>query len=238
MTAPEGSGLSDGDSSRHPAANLDDGSAKGWLPVMPVQMGINIPLVSSASPAVKDAVMYEGYAKVEFSLYMDTATLTADVITVSDGSNQIPCTLTFPDGESDPADSTKTYARTVRLTPADGSGFDKNKTYTVSAAAGAKGYNDKALGIYNSGALAVQTTPPELDGAASGDTLTYTVRYAPEGATLIAARYDQGQMTAVKVIPSPAATGELTMSGTGSVYKLFLVNASNSPLCEAWSSGK
>ena len=144
VTAPEGSDLSDNTSAGHPAAMLDDGSSAGWLPVMPVQMGIHIPLFSKASPEVTDAALYEDHAKVTFSLYMDISTLTDAVITISDGTDIIPCTIDFPDQEADPLDETKAYAKTVVLTPEAGS-FDGGKTYVISVTENAEAYNGKTL---------------------------------------------------------------------------------------------
>ena len=151
ITAPEG--YTDNTSAAHPAANLDDGSAAGWLPVMPVQMGINIPLVSTASPEVAKVTVYEDRAEIEFSLYMDVSTLSA--ITISDGENIVPCTLTFPDKDVDPADDTRYYAKTVVLTPENGE-FDADGTYTVSIQSGVTAYNGKALSAeYVSAGLSV-----------------------------------------------------------------------------------
>ena len=148
--------LQDNTSSYHAAANLNDGSTAGWLPVMPVQMGINIPLVSTADPTVASTKVYKSYAEVEFSLYMDKATLADDTFTVTDSSgNVIPCTVSYPDEDADPTNAAKTYAKTVRLTPTSGS-FDATKTYTVTAAINANAYNTKSLTQnYDSGALTV-----------------------------------------------------------------------------------
>ncbi len=75
-----------------------------------------------------------------------------------------------------------------------------------------------------------------LDGSVSGNSLTYSVSGAPSGAKLIAARYDGGKMTDVQTVPDPAS-GTLTMKGSGTEYKLFLIDgATGSPLCNAWSS--
>ena len=113
VTAPEGSDFSDNTSAGHPAANLDDGSDAGWLPVMPVQMGIHIPLYSKEAPEVTEAALYEDHAVISFSLYMDISTLTDTVVTISDGTDIIPCTISFPDQEEDPLDETKAYAKTA-----------------------------------------------------------------------------------------------------------------------------
>ena len=43
-------------------------------------------------------------------------------------------------------------------------------------------------------------------------------------------------MTWTQTVSSPKATDTLTPGGSGSVYKLFLVDGSSRPLCPAWKS--
>ncbi|MBE6994753.1 MAG: hypothetical protein E7423_08955 [Ruminococcaceae bacterium] len=75
-----------------------------------------------------------------------------------------------------------------------------------------------------------------VSGTVSGDSLTYSVTAAPGGAVLIAARYDSGRMTWLQTVSSPAASGSLTMKGSGSDCKLFLVDGTSfRPLCSAWT---
>ncbi|MCR5451518.1 MAG: leucine-rich repeat protein [Lachnospiraceae bacterium] len=140
------SDLSDNTSAGHRAANLDDGSTAGWLPVMPVQLGINIPLTSNLAPEVENAEVHVSYAKVLFSRYMKVEELTNANITIAgpDG-NLISCTVELPDQDVDPADASKYYARTVRLIPTDGVKFDRTKEYTVSVVSGLTAYNDRQL---------------------------------------------------------------------------------------------
>ncbi len=145
VTAPEGSGLSNNTSADNKAANLDDGSTAGWLPVMPVQLGINIPLFSTASPEVTASAVAGEWAELNFSLYMDVATLTEDTVMVKKGDETVSCNIIFPDKEADPADETKSYAKTVRLIPLAGTGFENGAAYTVVVTTDAKAYNGKGL---------------------------------------------------------------------------------------------
>ncbi|MBQ9346200.1 MAG: InlB B-repeat-containing protein [Oscillibacter sp.] len=173
VSAPAGSGLSDNTSAGHDAANLDDGSTVGWLPVMPVQLGINIPLTSTESPVVQSANVYAGYAEVVFSRYMDVSTLTADAIAIQTGGAAVPCTLSFPDQDADPLDSSKLYAKTVRLTPVSG-GFESGASYTVTVADSVSGYNGRTLPeAYQSGTLTTgQASAPVLTPDKSSLNLT------------------------------------------------------------------
>ena len=63
---------------------------------------------------------------------------------------------------------------------------------------------------------------------------------APAGAKLIAARYDGGRMTAVqtRTIDTGNASGALTMGGSGTAYKLMLLDGTTfAPLCKPWTNG-
>ena len=64
-----------------------------------------------------------------------------------------------------------------------------------------------------------------------GSTVTYTVTGAPAGARLIAARYDGGRLTSVRMTTD--FTGSIVLGGSGSVYRLMLVDENYAPLCEA-----
>ena len=145
VTAPQGSNLQNNTSADNDAANLNDGSTKGWLPVKPEQLGINIPLVSTKSPTLDNMSNTTNSVTLEFSLYMDVSTITGKTVTISDGTNTIPCTIAFPDKDSDPADSSKEYAKTAVLSTNNKSGFEKGVKYTVSLTNGAKAYNGKAV---------------------------------------------------------------------------------------------
>ena len=193
VTAPDG--YSDNTSASHPAANLDDGSTEGWLPVMPVQLGINIPLVRNEAPAVENVVIYETHAEITFSLYMDIATLTNKTVTLSDGTNTLPCTIVFPDAEADPADESKTYARTMCLFTENG--FDVNGKYSISVKADAAAYNSKTLQKYESG---------ELPVSAAGEAKTYTVTFTDHDDTVLSEKtYHYGETPELPSEPSRKA---------------------------------
>ncbi len=116
----------------------------------------------------------------------------------------------------------------------------ENKTVTVTGLAltGERAFNYQ-LGTLE---LTASITPAALSvtGSVSGGALTYAVTSAPAGAKLIAARYDGGRMTAMQTVTIDAgnATGTLTMQGSGTAYKLMLLDgATLAPLCPAWSNG-
>ena len=77
-----------------------------------------------------------------------------------------------------------------------------------------------------------------VTGGATGEvTLSYSVANAPAGARLIAVRLDGWKMTAVKARELSGTTeGTLPLNGSGTVYKLFLVDSQGRPICEVWRS--
>ncbi len=194
VTAPaDRTDLSDNTSADHKNANKDDGSTPGWLPVLPVQLGINIPLVSTADPSVSGSAITADYIETGFTMYMDTETLTEETVTLSDGTNEIAVTISFPDQDTDPQDDSKTYAKTMRLTPVSGS-LQPGKTYTVNVTADATGYNGKALtAAYTSEGLKLDEEPAgpggddddEPGGSGSGTTTATTgAAIEPTGAAI------------------------------------------------------
>ncbi len=78
--------------------------------------------------------------------------------------------------------------------------------------------------------------PVSVSGSVSGGRLTYSVFNAPANALLIAVRYDGGCLTEVQTAEvSGDADGTLSLGGSGSVFKLMLVDGrSYVPLCAAW----
>jgi hypothetical protein len=77
---------------------------------------------------------------------------------------------------------------------------------------------------------------PSLDGEMGENGPAYTLSNVPTGARLVAARYEEGRLTDLKIIVDPLNTGSLTMGGSGDGYKLFLLDSKNRPLCPSWSS--
>ena len=123
------------------------------------------------------------------------------------------------------------YQVQVGLTPEKGFSFRNSTTAEVNGQSAAKQFSMSNIQVtYTFPALPTAA----VSGAVSGNKLTYTVTAAPAGATLIAARYDGGKMTWTQTVSAPKATDTLTPGGSGSVYKLFLVDGSSRPLCPAW----
>lgn len=95
---------------------------------------------------------------------------------------------------------------------------------------------------YNDGYPYLAWERVSVNGEADGDDLTYTVRYCPANALLIAARYDTtGRMTYAHTVALPTGDSHdtIAMGGSGTTYKLMLVDKTSfAPLCAAWDSSK
>ena len=80
---------------------------------------------------------------------------------------------------------------------------------------------------------------PPLLGSISGDTLTYALDEVPEGAVLVAARYDGERLTALDMAAVTQASGVFTLPGGGEVFRLFLVDSLTfAPLGVFWQGGE
>ncbi|MBR1497107.1 MAG: CotH kinase family protein [Oscillospiraceae bacterium] len=84
--------------------------------------------------------------------------------------------------------------------------------------------------------VAVYKEVPRIAGEVSGSAVSYTARGIPDGAKLIAARYDGGRMTDLQIVNTIQESGSVLMGGSGDEFKLFLVGELFIPLCEPWSS--
>ena len=74
-------------------------------------------------------------------------------------------------------------------------------------------------------------------GSALGSELIYITANVPENVCLVAARFDKGVLTDVKIINDPKMTDTVEMDGTGEEYKLFLLDlAECKPFCENWKN--
>lgn len=68
-----------------------------WLPVPPPQLEVNVPIVSNVAPRVKSAVAYEDGVEVQFSTYMNTASVSTSDISLCQNGNKIAGTVTMVD---------------------------------------------------------------------------------------------------------------------------------------------
>ena len=85
--------------------------------------------------------------------------------------------------------------------------------------------------------LLVRPLGPWISASVSGSRLSYSLSDAPPGLLLVAARYNGGQLTALRLIHEPDGTGTVTLGGAGTEFALFLLNSADlSPFCPPWDS--
>ncbi len=109
-------GYLDGSSENDPRAE------EGWLPVLPPQLNVNIPLVSKVLPTVLGAAAAEDGVTVTFSQYMETAQFDGGTLaTLTVDGAETTAALSFTDAEQSPTQAGVYYVRTLLAMPADGS---------------------------------------------------------------------------------------------------------------------
>lgn len=114
-------GYADADSGESAAYGLDayKNSADGlyYMPVLPVQLDVNLPLTSYAAPEVERLEATELGLLLRFTKYMDETTLTADRFTLLVNGAPAAFTLSLADSEaSSRREGAPSYTRTLLLT--------------------------------------------------------------------------------------------------------------------------
>lgn len=120
-------GYVSGSSQNDKAANVKHGDTN-YLPVLPPQLEVNIPLISYKAPEVESVSAKTDGVYITFSKYLDETTLTADKFTLTDASGKaVAFTLEKLDSEQAPANinyggAVPSYTKTVRLTTKQNNG--------------------------------------------------------------------------------------------------------------------
>lgn len=109
-----------------------------WLPVLPAQLDVNIPLVSYDIPTVTAEYRADG-VYLTFSKYMDDETLIADNFSVyTTGSDTVSITVEKLNSEQAPANikynsTAPSYTSQVKLAVAEGTTLSGNVTVTIGS---------------------------------------------------------------------------------------------------------
>lgn len=134
-------------------------AVNGWLPVPPPQLEINVGMISTASPTVKQAVAYTDLVEVEFSQYMDIGSVKAALSLTANGTPLTDVTIEALDAEYNLEGTTQYATRFAIVYKGDYSGG-----LVVSVAGSAKNYAGKSLGTsYQSSALTASKRPTGID---------------------------------------------------------------------------
>lgn len=169
-----------------------------WLPVLPAQLDVNIPLVSYDIPTVEVEYRTDG-VYLTFSKYMDETTLTADgafKLTDSEGQEIQNVTVELLNSEQAPANikysgTTPSYTSQVKLAVAEGTTLSSNVTVTIDS--GVKSYagvpcTTKTEGLTLSGTVTAETSVATPTFTPNGGQVNYgstvTITCATEGAAL------------------------------------------------------
>lgn len=169
-----------------------------WLPVLPAQLDVNIPLVSYDIPTVEVEYRTDG-VYLTFSKYMDETTLTADgafKLTDSEGQEIQNVTVELLNSEQAPANikysgTTPSYTSQVKLAVAEGTTLSGNVTVTIDS--GVKSYagvpcTTKTEGLTLSGTVTAETSVATPTFTPNGGQVNYgstvTITCATEGAAL------------------------------------------------------
>ena len=191
----EKDGYEPGDSGNDVAAVVSTGSGEStinWLPVLPEQLNVNIPLVSDEPPTVTAEAREDG-VYLTFSKYMDDTTLKKENFALTDSEGApIPIKdVLLLNSEQAPGNinyqgNVPSYTSQVKLALAEGTTLSGEVTVTISpnvvSYAGTPYENGTVSGTFQEGALEVQA--PTVTGAEAGQveygtTVTLTI---PDGA--------------------------------------------------------
>ncbi len=231
-----------GDSLNDRAATVPvylDGEQYMLLPVLPVQLDVNIPIVNASAPYVTSASLTDEGVLISFSRYMNEGdVLSGYNYTLVDENGKairITSVTSVEQGHApsniDPAETT--YTRTVLLHADVPS--DKGVTLTVSG--NVVSYCGSALGADCSIDLAASG----LNVTRSGSKLHYEITLPQDSVNinLVAASYDADgrllNVTSETVVCNKTCSGELTVGTDGDRCKVFVLDSDSKPLLTAWS---
>ena len=198
VTAEKGEAGYEPGSSNSDVAAVVKAGGKNWLPVLPAQLDVNIPLVSYDIPTVEVEYRTDG-VYLTFSKYMDNETLTANGAFKINGSN---ATVELLNSEQAPANidyngadagygTAPSYTSQIKLAVAEGTTLSGNVTVTIGS--GVKSYagvpcTTKTEGLTLNGEVAAETPVATPTFSTNGGQVDYgstvTITCGTDGAAL------------------------------------------------------
>ena len=140
-----------------------EAAVNGWLPVPPPQLEVNVGMVSTAAPTVKQAAVYTDRVEVKFSQYMDIASVQGTLSLMQNSAALSGCTIEALDAEYN-LENTVQYATRFAITPSDAGILSDGLVVSVST--GAKNYAGEALVLaYTSETLRASVRPTGIEVA-------------------------------------------------------------------------
>ena len=113
-----------------------------WMPVPPPQTEVNIGMTAVAKPAVKNFAVYDDYAQITFSQYMNPDTMSAITLKDPDGKD-VSYSLEYDETEKN-LDG-KVLAKTFKLKFGMFYGVDKNGEYKLTIGNSLENYAGKKM---------------------------------------------------------------------------------------------
>lgn len=137
-------------------------AASEWLPVLPVQLGILIPMISKATAKPAEVVPYTNRVEISFTTYLQDGSVTADSIYLTDkNGDRIPCRIKNVKSESNDT----AFSDTVWL-------ISQGEDFTGSSLVitdGVKTYNGNPLEPFTMKLDITSEGPPVEDDVRLGD---------------------------------------------------------------------
>lgn len=103
-----------------------------WLPVPPPQLEVNIGMIQSAQPAVDAVRGFDTGIEVDFSKFMQPATLTTDQIKITRNGATVVGQIVMKNEEIDPQNPAQKFASKIRFVPAEPLATDDKVVLTIS----------------------------------------------------------------------------------------------------------
>ncbi|MCD8221917.1 MAG: leucine-rich repeat protein [Clostridiales bacterium] len=148
-----------------PADTTDttNASSSGWLEVPPIQLDVNVDMISTDAPEVTTATAYTDRVEVAFSQYMDIDSVKNATSLTRDGT-AVSVNVVALDAE-DNLEGTIQYATRFAVVPVDN---DLSGSLVITVAGSAENYAGTPLGeTYVSGTLTASVRPTEISGSGS-----------------------------------------------------------------------
>lgn len=172
-----------------------------WLPVPPPQVGIGVPMVSDAAPAVRCAAVYENSAEITFSQYMDIASVQGAVLL----NGAAPLAVKALDPEPGAGGSTQ-YATRFRCVVAEALSGET----VLSVSAGALNYAGTALPAYTKTFAQPETRPASL--IAPGSVTLETAAPQQDITVTLSPSVSGRALTVENLTPAIIRTGEASVT--------------------------
>jgi len=131
-----------------------------WLNIPPPQLELNVGLVQTTQPSVKAAFGYEEAIRIEFDKFMQTVTLTTDMITVTRNGDPENGRIVYLNEEENPENANETFVSGILFEPQTPFSIGDVVELTVKRAV--KSYTGISMAADYRQTIAIQRRPERL----------------------------------------------------------------------------